>query len=165
MNRGTNGMNVSLLKCKECGKVYAFEKLEPRDRHRCECGATLDRWSNYKGECDVEKMPNEPYRKDTAPQAKPTGLTKGITIEIDCKPTDSFNETMDKLREAQRLMLPVIEIDKTKALLFQCDRKFTQETIDRLKDVFDEALGIKCVILDGGTKITGVMQNKDDSVR
>lgn len=155
-------MNVSLLKCKECGKVYAFEKLEPRDRHHCKCGVALDIWSNYNGKCEVEKIPNEPYKKEIMARQnhrEPKFPTKGITIEIDCKLTEGFNDAIEELREAQQqLASPIIITDKAKALLFQSDRKLPLETIDRLRTVFNERLGVECVIVDSGTKLVGVIE-------
>ena len=113
MVKGGKRMKVTILTCRECGEMYVFKKINPRDSHRCQCGTLLSAWSNGKGYFEVEESPNEPHKKEKqfscgevmkARQNKrePKYPTKGMTIELDCKPTDNFNETLDKLKEETR---------------------------------------------------------------
>ena len=90
-------MNAKLLKCKECGKVYAVGDLDTRDGHRCECGITLDAWGNYFGKCEISEKPNRPWRKEDS--KSDNKKLHEMTIRLNVEKTSSFNKMMEELRE------------------------------------------------------------------
>lgn len=153
-------MNVIVCKCRECGRYHVFEKFGVRDIHVCECGEKIERWTHELPECEVKAGPSEPYRKEPMEgqdHRKTKYPVKGITVQVDCKTTDSFNETMDKLREAQQLVCPVIVKDNTKALLFQTDINISEQVITELNSKFFDRLGIECYIMGKGIKLAGII--------
>ena len=141
-------MNVSICKCRKCGRYHVFKKYEVRDAHVCECGERIERWTHEIPECEVRGAPNEPYGEASTARQNHRKPQYPTTIEMDCKTTESFNETLDKQIEAHQLTQPVIITDKTKALLFRSNRNLSDKEITKLKTDLVKGLGVKCIILD-----------------
>ena len=155
-------MNAILLKCKECGKVYAVGDLDTRDGHRCECGITLDAWGNYFGKCEISEKPNRPWRKDHAPiidRKSPTWHgDDGIEVvkPLHKIPNSEKCPALVMVNESGEVKaIPIFSKD-TELLVFRTVVSYREDDREKISKEYTEKIGIKCVVIDARTELVAV---------